>query len=57
MFLAEVLAVLADGELLDPESGALRLDSAGLINYSHGQYFAQGAPLGRFGWSVKKKKK
>lgn len=57
MFLAEVLAVLADGELLDPESGALRLDSAGLISYSHGQYFAQGAPLGRFGWSVKKKKK
>lgn len=57
MFLAEVLAVLADGELLDPESGALRLDSAGLISYSHGQYFAQGAPIGRFGWSVKKKKK
>lgn len=57
MFLAEVLAVLADGELLDPESGALRLDSAGLISYSHGQYFAHGAPIGRFGWSVKKKKK
>lgn len=56
MFLAEVLAVLADERLLDPDSGALHLDLAGLISYSHGQYFAQGPQLGRFGWSVKKKK-
>ncbi len=57
MFLAEVLCVLADEGLIDPGSGAFRLDKSGLISYSHGQYFAQGQPIGRFGWSVMKKKK
>lgn len=57
MFLAEVLCVLADEDLLDAETGALRLDKAGLINYAHGQYFSQGEPIGRFGWTVKKKNK
>lgn len=56
MFLAEVLSVLADESLLDPETGALRLDKAGLINYAHGEYFEQGPAIGRFGWSVMKKK-
>jgi len=56
MFLAEVLNVLAEESLIDPESKAFRLDKAKLISYAHGQYFAQGAPLGRFGWSVMKKK-
>lgn len=55
MFLAEVLCVLADESLLEEDTGAFRLDKAGLMSYSHGQYFSQGAPLGRFGWSVKKK--
>ena len=54
MFVADVLNVLADESLMDPDTGAFDLASAGLLNYSHGQYFAQGAPLGRFGWSVKK---
>lgn len=57
MFLAEVMCVLAEESLIDPATGAFRLDKAGLMNYAHGQYFAQGAPLGRFGWSVKKKTK
>lgn len=57
MFLAEVMCVLAEESLIDPATGAFRLDNAGLMNYAHGQYFAQGAPLGRFGWSVKKKTK
>lgn len=56
MFLAEVLCVRADESLIDAETGAFRLDRAGLISYSHGQYFAAGAPLGRFGFSVMKKK-
>ncbi|MCM1349212.1 MAG: flavin reductase family protein [Firmicutes bacterium] len=56
MFLAEVLCVLADEELLDSETGAFLLDKAGLMSYSHGQYFSQGEPLGRFGWSVMKKR-
>lgn len=56
MFLAEVLCILADEELIDPATGALRLDKAGLMSYSHGQYFTAGEPIGRFGWSVMKKK-
>lgn len=55
MFLARVLNVIVDDRYIDPESGALRLEDAGLINYSHGHYFAQGAELGHFGWSVRKK--
>ena len=56
MFIADVVNVLAAEELIDPVSGAFDLAAAGLINYSHGQYFEQGNPLGHFGWSVKKKK-
>lgn len=56
MFLAEVVNVLADESLFDSETDAFMLDKAGLMNYSHGQYFSQGEPLGRFGFSVKKKK-
>ena len=55
MFVADVLNVLADESLMDPDTGAFDLASAGLLNYSHGPYFEQGAPIGRFGWSVKKK--
>ena len=55
MFIAEVVNVLADESLINPETGAFDLASAGLLNYSHGQYCGQGEPLGRFGWTVKKK--
>lgn len=57
MFVAQVVNVLADESLFDPETDAFRLCDAGLINYSHGQYFRQGDPIGRFGFSVQKKKK
>ncbi|MDE7449733.1 MAG: flavin reductase family protein [Paramuribaculum sp.] len=56
MFVAEILNVMADETLLDPETGAFHLDRAGLINYSHGGYFTQGKQIGTFGWTVKKKK-
>ena len=55
MFVAEVVNVLADESLFDPGTDAFRLDKAGLLNYSHGQYFTQGEAIGRFGFSVKKK--
>lgn len=57
MFIAEVVNVLADEDLFDSETDALDLGAAGLINYSHGHYYGQGEELGRFGWSVRKKKK
>ena len=51
MFLAEVAAVRVREDLLD-EGGALRLEKAGLVAYSHGLYQRLGEVLGFFGWSV-----
>lgn len=56
MFIAEVTNVLADESLFDPETDAFQLEKAGLISYTHGHYYAQGEQLGRFGFSVMKKK-
>lgn len=56
MFIADILNVRADSSLIDPDSGAFDLGSAGLINYSHGHYYKQGAEIGKFGWTVKKNK-
>ncbi len=56
MFVADVLAVHVDPELLD-ERGKLHLDRSRPIVYSHGEYYGLGSMLGTFGYSVKKKKK
>lgn len=56
MFVAEVLAVQADRSYLDA-SGKLDLGRAGLLAYSHGEYYCLGKKLGKFGWSVQKKKR
>ena len=56
MFIAEVVNVLADEAYLDPVTGRFDLESAGLVSYSHGAYYAQGPKIGTFGFSVKKKK-
>ena len=53
MFIAEVVAVNVDEKLLDSK-GALRLQDADLIAYSHGQYYTLGDNIGKFGYSVKK---
>lgn len=55
MFIGEVLNVLADEQYFDPETDAFDLGAARLINYTHGHYYGQGAELGHFGWSVRKK--
>ena len=55
MFLAEVVGVTADSKLMD-EKGRFHLNQSGLIVYSHGEYYALGELLGKFGYSVKKKK-
>lgn len=54
MFVAEVTNVRADDRWLDPETGKFKLEEAGLLAYSHGQYFALGEMIGKFGFSVKK---
>lgn len=57
MFMAQVLNVRAAEELINPATGAFDLGAAGLINYSHGHYYEQGSGIGKFGWTVQKKKK
>ena len=57
MFLAEVVSVSVNENLLDEKTDAFRLDKAKLISYSHGFYYKLGENLGRFGFSVTKKKK
>lgn len=54
MFIAEIVAVNVDEALLD-EKGKLHLNKAGLICYSHGNYWTLGKSLGYFGYSVTKK--
>jgi flavin reductase (DIM6/NTAB) family NADH-FMN oxidoreductase RutF len=56
MFLAKVMAVHADKQYLDPETGAFNMQKAGLIAYAHGMYYELGNQIGKFGFSVKKKK-
>lgn len=51
MFLAEVTEVSVRKDLLD-EKGALHLEKAGLVAYSHGLYHKLGDVMGFFGWSV-----
>lgn len=56
MFVAEIVAVHVDEELLD-EKGRLEMEKAGLMTYVHGQYFGiRKQPLGRFGYAVMKPK-
>ena len=55
MFLGEVTAVQADEAYMD-EDGRFDLNKSGLVAYSHGQYFTLGEYVGKFGYSVQKKK-
>lgn len=54
MFVAEVLSTDIDDQYLD-EKGRFDLAKAGLVAYSHGEYYSLGKLLGRFGYSVKKR--
>ncbi|MCU0585439.1 MAG: flavin reductase family protein [Desulfobacterales bacterium] len=56
LFLAEVLAVQVDAALVDAK-GRLRLEKAGLLAFAHGEYFTLGRSLGRFGFSVRKRRR
>ena len=55
MFVAEVMGVTVDEKLLD-NNGKFDLRAADLISYSHGEYFTLGEKIGKFGYSVVKKK-
>ena len=57
MFLAEVVNVQADDRYLDKDSGKFELANADPLVYLHGGYFELGEKIGKFGWSVEKKRK
>lgn len=54
MFIAEVVSVTVDEAHMN-ETGKFLINELGLVMYSHGEYFAMGEKLGKFGYSVKKK--
>ena len=56
MFLAEVLAINTDKKYID-EKGAFDISKCDLIAYANGHYYALGKKLGKFGFSVQKRKK
>ena len=55
MIIAKVLCTDVDSNYLD-EKGKFCLEDCNLISYSHGQYYNLGENLGKFGYSVQKKK-
>lgn len=56
MIIAEVLSIDADEKYID-EKGAFDISKCDLIAYSNGKYYSLGKKLGKFGYSVQKKKK
>ena len=56
MFIADVVNVKADDKYLDSETGKFDLARANLLVYAHGNYYGMGKKIGKFGWSVEKKK-
>ena len=56
LFLAEVVAVHVNEKLFSPNTDAIDLKRADLVTYSHGHYYTLGEILGKFGFSVEKRK-
>jgi flavin reductase (DIM6/NTAB) family NADH-FMN oxidoreductase RutF len=57
MFISEVVAVHAEKELIDEKTGLFRLNDTIPLCYSHGKYYETGKFIGKFGFSVMKKRK
>ena len=56
IFMADIVNVSCREDIMD-EKGRICLERAGLMAYSHGEYYALGRRLGKFGFSAAKKKK
>ncbi len=54
MFIGDITGMTVDPKYIDSK-GKINLQQAGLLAYSHGEYFALGRKLGDFGFSVRKK--
>ena len=55
MFVAEVLSIDADETYID-ENGSFDISKCNLITYANGGYYSLGKKIGKFGYSVQKKK-
>ena len=55
VFIADIVGVSCDEAMLD-DMGRLCYDKVNLLAYAHGEYFALGEKVGRFGFSTDKKK-
>lgn len=56
MFVADVLGINADDKYID-ENGAFDISKCNLIAYANGGYYPLDRKIGKFGFSVQKKKK
>ena len=56
MFVGEVLAIDADEQFID-KKGSFDISKCNLIAYANGGYYSLGKKIGKFGYSVQKKKK
>ena len=54
-FVADVLSIDADEAYID-EKGAFDISKCNLISYANGGYYTAGKKIGKFGFSVQKKK-
>jgi len=55
MFMAEILSIDVEDTYID-EKGAFDITKCNLITYANGKYFTLGKQIGKFGYSVAKKK-
>lgn len=55
LFIAEVLSIDADESYIN-EKGAFDISKCNLIAYANGNYYSLGKKIGKFGFSVKKRK-
>lgn len=56
MFVAEILSIDADDKYID-ENGAFDISKCDLITYANGGYYSLNKKIGKFGYSVQKRKK
>ena len=56
MFMAEIVAIDADEKYID-EKGAFDISKCDLIAYANGGYYPLESKIGKFGYSVQKKKR
>lgn len=57
MFLAEVVHIQASSKYFNPGTDKFELSGAHPLTYIHGSYYEMGSRIGKFGFSVEKKKK